>query len=148
MLSALGLICALAGACIVAVGLITLGRSSIVIRYDRTGRITRLLPRVARHRRDLTSDASTIRLAYRLTGPQLTEVCYQFAGIMGWIDATPGAEWYGTLMEPGGTEAFYGSMNSAMREAIERAAKQDNTSTEALRRFQQSWQEQHGDSPP
>jgi hypothetical protein len=89
-----------------------------------------------------------MRQAYKLTGPQLTEVCFQFAGIMGWIDATPEAEWYGTLMEPGGTEAFYGSMNSVMREAIERAAKQDNTSTEALRRFQQSWQEQHGDSPP
>lgn len=141
----LGLIAALAAACILAVSLKALANSSIVIRYDRTGRVTRLLPRVARHRRDLTSDASTIRLAYRLTGPQLTEVCYQFAAIMGWIDATPGADWYGRLMESGGPEAFYESMNSAMREAIERAAKQDNTSTEALRRFQQSWQEQHGE---
>ena len=147
MLSALGLIAALAVACILAISLKMLGSSYLVIRYDRSGRVSRLLPRIARHRRDLTSDAKTARLrqAYRLTGPQLTEACYQFAGVMGWIAATPGADWYAKLLESGGPEAFYESINSAMREAIERAAEQDNTSTEALRKFQRSWRERHGE---
>ena len=147
MLSALGLIAALAVACILAISLKMLGSSYLVIRYDRSGRVSRLLPRIARHRRDLTSDAKTARLrqAYRLTGPQLTEACYQFAGVMGWIAATPGADWYAKLLESGGPEAFYESRDRAMREAIERAAEQDNTSTEALREFQRSWRERHGE---
>ena len=147
MLSAIGLIAALAAACILAISLQRLGSSYLVIRFDRSGRVSRLLPRIARHRRDLTSDAKTARLrqAYRLTGPQLTETCYQFAGVMGWITPTPGADWYDELLESGGPEAFYEAINSAMREAIERAAAQDNTSTEALRRFQHSWRERHGE---
>ena len=78
--------------------------------------------------------------AYTLTDPQLMEICVQFAAIMGWIDAPGGAEWYGTLVESGNPEAFHESLSRAMREAVERAANEDNTSVEALSRLRATWE--------
>ena len=78
--------------------------------------------------------------AHTLTDPQLMEICVQFAAHMGWIDAPGGAEWYGSLVEFGGPEAFYELMSSTVREAVERAAIEDNTSVEALSRIRAAWE--------
>jgi len=57
-----------------------------------------------------------------LTDAQLTEVCVQFATVMGWTDAPGTADWYGQIRKRGGPRSFNRSMTKARRKAVERAA--------------------------
>ncbi len=72
-----------------------------------------------------------------LTDAQLTEVCAQFAAIMGWIDAPGTADWYRQLRAHGGPKRFNRSMTKARRTAVERAA--DTFAPEASQSSHDSW---------
>ena len=71
-----------------------------------------------------------------LTDAQLTEVCVQFAAIMGWIEAPGTDEWYDQLRSHGGPRRFSRSMARARQVAVDRAERSDSETSPS---FQDSW---------
>jgi hypothetical protein len=69
---------------------------------------------------------------YTLSLAQLREVCAQFAAIMMWTPEPGGEEWAHRLAAYGSPEAFHTSLTVATRQAVDKAAEEDNTSLEAL----------------
>ena len=72
-----------------------------------------------------------------LTDAQLTEVCVQFAAVMGWVDAPGTPEWYKQLRSHGGPKRFGRLMARARQVAVDRVG--DTFDPEASPSFQDSW---------